>query len=90
MPSEEGHPAYALYTRSRGKQTSLNVPDELVEKVEEAVQNGNKVRELLVEAGRRYVNALRALSGRGDERRAARGPFSVDRDPFFGVDETDP
>jgi hypothetical protein len=53
-------------------------------------KNGNKVRELLVEAGRRYVNALRALSGRGDERRAARGPFSVDRDPFFGVDETDP
>jgi len=58
--SGEGHPAYALHTRLRGKQTSLYVPDELVEKVEEAVQNGKKVGELLVEVGRRYVNALKA------------------------------
>ena len=58
--SGEGHPAYALHTRSRGRQTSLYVPDELVEKVEVAVQNRKKLQELLVEAGRRYVNALKA------------------------------
>jgi len=53
--SVEGHPAYALHTGLKGKQTSLYVSDELVEKVEEAVQNGKKVRELLVEVGRCYM-----------------------------------
>lgn len=55
----EGHPAYALHTRSQGRQTSLYVPDELVEKVELAVQNRKKLQQLLVEAGRRYVYALK-------------------------------
>lgn len=58
--SGEGHPAYALHTRSQGRQTSLYVPDELVEKVGGAVQNRKKLQDLLVEAGRRYVNALKA------------------------------
>jgi hypothetical protein len=58
--SGEGHPAYALHTRFQGRQTSLYVPDELVQKVEVAVQNRRKLQELLVEAGRRYVNALKA------------------------------
>src|SRR5512139_3487036 len=58
--SGEGHPAYALHTRSQGRQTSLYVPDELVQEVEVAVQNRRKLQELLVEAGRRYVNALKA------------------------------
>ena len=58
--SGEGHPAYALHTRSQGRQTSLYVPDDLVEKVEVAVQNRKKLQELLVEAGRRYVNAIKA------------------------------
>ena len=57
--SGEGNPAYALHTRLRGRQTSLYVPDELVEKVEGAVQNRKKLQELLVEAGRRYVDALK-------------------------------
>jgi hypothetical protein len=57
--SGEGHPAYALHTRSQGRQTSLYVPDELVERVEAAVQNRKKLQDLLVEAGRRYVNALK-------------------------------
>jgi hypothetical protein len=57
--SGEGHPSYALHTRSGGRQTSLYVPDELVEKVEGAVQNRKKLQDLLVEAGRRYVNALK-------------------------------
>ena len=58
--SGEGHPAYALHTRLKRRQTSLYVPDELVEKVEVAVQNRKKLQELLVEVGRRYVNALKA------------------------------
>jgi hypothetical protein len=35
------------------------VPDDLVEKVEGAVANRKKLQELLVEAGRRYVKALK-------------------------------
>jgi hypothetical protein len=58
--SGEGHPAYALHTRLQGRQTSLYVPDELVEKVEVAVQNRKKLQQLLVEVGRRYVNAIKA------------------------------
>lgn len=58
--SGEGHPAYALHTRLKRRQTSLYVPDELVEKIEVAVQNRKKLQALLVEAGRRYVNALKA------------------------------
>jgi hypothetical protein len=57
--SGEGHPAYALHTRTGGRQTSLYVPDDLVEKVEVAVENRKKLQELLVETGRRYVNALK-------------------------------
>jgi len=63
--SGEGHPAYALHTRSQGRQTSLYVPDDLAEKVEGAVQNRKKLQELLVEAGRRYVNALKVQRKRG-------------------------
>ena len=57
--SGEGHPAYALHTRSQGRQTSVYVPDELAEQVEGAVQNRKKLQDLLVEVGRRYVNALK-------------------------------
>lgn len=57
--SGDGHPAYALHTRSRGRQTSLYIPEELVEKVEVAVQNRKKLQVLLVEVGRRYVGALK-------------------------------
>lgn len=57
--SGEGHPAYALHTWSGGRQTSLYVPDDLVEKVEVALENRKRLQELLVEAGRRYVKALK-------------------------------
>jgi len=63
--SGEGHPAYALHTRSGGRQTSLYVPDDLVPKVEVAVDNRKKLQELLVEAGRRYVKALKEERKRG-------------------------
>jgi hypothetical protein len=35
------------------------VPDDLVGKVEVAVENRKKLQELVVEAGRRYVKALK-------------------------------
>ncbi len=57
--SGEGHPAYALHLRSQGRQTSLYVPDPLVPQMEQAVSNRKRVQELLVEAGRRYLKALK-------------------------------
>ncbi len=62
--SGEGHPAYSLHTRSEGRQTSVYVPDELVPQVEVAVQNRKRLQALLVEVGRRYVNALKAQRNR--------------------------
>jgi hypothetical protein len=57
--SGEGHPSYALHMRRGGRQTSLYIPDELVEKVQIAVENRKKLQELLGETGRRYVQALK-------------------------------
>jgi hypothetical protein len=57
--SGEGHPTYAFHTRLQGRQTSLYVPDELAGQIQGAVHNRKKLQELLVEAGRRYVNALK-------------------------------
>jgi hypothetical protein len=63
--SGEGHPAYALHMRLGGRQTSVYVPDDLAEKVGGAVENRKRLQELLVEAGRRYVNALKEDRRRG-------------------------
>ena len=56
----EGHPSYALHTRLKERQSSLYVPDELAEEVARAMQNGRRLKELLVIVGRRYVKALKA------------------------------
>jgi len=58
--SGEGHPAYALHYRIKGRQSSLYVPDDLVEEVQRAVANGRALQELMVVAGTRYVRALKA------------------------------
>ncbi|MBI5182603.1 MAG: hypothetical protein HZA06_06820 [Nitrospirae bacterium] len=58
--SGEGHPAYALHNRLKGKQTSIYVPDDLADDIAKAVKNGQLLRELLVEAGRRYVKARKS------------------------------
>jgi hypothetical protein len=60
----EGHPAYALHTRIQGQQTSLYVPDDLAGKIAQAVENRKKLQELLVEVGRRYVQALKSQRNR--------------------------
>jgi hypothetical protein len=60
----EGHPAYALHGRLGGRQSSVYVPDDLAREVEEAVGRAAALRELLVEAGRRYVRARKAQRGR--------------------------
>jgi len=61
--SGDGHPAYVLYGRRRGKRFSLYVPDELAGKVEKAVENGRLLEELIMEAGERYTRALKQERG---------------------------
>jgi len=56
----EGHPSYALHTRFKGRQSSIYVPDDLAQEVARAVENGRRLKELLVIVGRRYVRALKA------------------------------
>ncbi len=53
----EQHPSYVLYGRSRGRRFAVYVPDALAAEIREALENGRKLQELLVEAGRRYTEA---------------------------------
>lgn len=58
--SGEGHSSHALYGRHKGKRFSIYVPEDLVPKVSEAIANGQRLQELLSEAGLRYTQALKA------------------------------
>jgi hypothetical protein len=55
----EGHPSYVLYGRRDGKRFSIYVPDELAPNIQEAVENGRKLRDLINEAGMRYAHAVK-------------------------------
>jgi hypothetical protein len=55
----EGHASYALYGRLKGKQFSIYVPIDLVPKISAAIANGQRVQELLSEAGVRFTQALK-------------------------------
>ena len=57
--SGQGHLSYALYGRNGNRRFSIYVPDELVEPLEKAVQNGRDLQKLMAEAGRRYALALK-------------------------------
>ena len=61
-----GHSSYALYGRKGKRRFSIYVPDELAPELERAIQNGRQLQELMMEAGRRYILALK------DERRSRR------------------
>jgi hypothetical protein len=55
----EGHPSYVLYARRGGKRASIYVPEDLAPKIEKALENGRRLRELINEAGVRYVDAVK-------------------------------
>lgn len=57
--SGQGHSSYALYGRKADRRFSIYVPDELVEPLKEAIQNGRDLQKLMAEAGRRYALALK-------------------------------
>ena len=56
----EGHSSYALYGRKGKRRCSIYVPDELAPDLERAIRNGRHLQELMMEAGRRYVLALKS------------------------------
>lgn len=65
----EGHPSYVLYARRDGRRVSIYVPEDLAPKIEEAIEKGRRLRELINEAGVLYVEAVkRERAGRSRKR----------------------
>jgi hypothetical protein len=57
--SGEQHRSYVLYGRHKGRRFAVYVPDELIDEVRRAVDNGRALQDLLMQAGPRYVEALK-------------------------------
>jgi hypothetical protein len=57
--SGEQHPSHVLYGRHNGRRFAVYVPEDLVGEVRRAVDNGRALQSLLVQAGPRYVKALK-------------------------------
>jgi hypothetical protein len=54
-----------LYGRKNNRRFSVYVPEELVPRVQQAVNNGRKLEQLMREAGLRYTVALKAKRAAG-------------------------
>jgi hypothetical protein len=63
--SGQGHTSYALSGRMGRRRTSLYVPEELVPEVQQAVEHGRQLQELMREASQRYLAALKRERGLG-------------------------
>jgi hypothetical protein len=59
--SGEQHASWVLYGRHNGRRFAVYVPEDLVPKVRQAVENGRVLQDLLIEAGPRYVKALKRV-----------------------------
>jgi hypothetical protein len=57
--SGEGHSSYVLSGRRGSKRFSIYIPDDLAPDIQQAIENGRQLRELINEAGVRLVNALK-------------------------------
>ena len=57
--SGEQHPSHVVYGRHNGRRFAVYVPEELVSEVRRAVGNGRALQDVLVQAGPRYVKALK-------------------------------
>src|SRR3984893_11144316 len=52
-------PSHVLYGPHNGRRFAVYVPEDLVDEVRRCVDNGRALQDLLVQAGRRYVKALK-------------------------------
>jgi hypothetical protein len=57
--SGEQHRSYVLYGRRQERRFAVYVPDELIDEVRRGVDNGRALQDLLMQAGPRYVEALK-------------------------------
>ena len=57
--SGEQHPSHVLYGRHNRRRFAVYVPEDLVPQVRRAVENGRALQDMLVQAGPRYVKALK-------------------------------
>jgi hypothetical protein len=57
--SGEQHASWVLYGRHNGRRFAVYVPEDLVPAVRQAVDNGRALQDLLIQAGPRYVKALK-------------------------------
>jgi hypothetical protein len=62
--SGEQHASWVLYGRHDGKRFAVYVPEDLVAEVQRAVENGRALQDLLMQAGPRYVKALKRVRAR--------------------------
>ena len=53
------HRSYVLYCRSNGRRVGIYIPDELVPQIQQSLENGRALQDLLYQAGRRYTNAVK-------------------------------
>lgn len=61
--SGEQHRSHVLYGRHNGRRFAVYVPEDLVSEVRRALDNGRALQELLMQAGPRYVKALKRARG---------------------------
>jgi hypothetical protein len=66
--SGEQHPSHVLYGRHNGRRFAVYVPEDLVAEVRRCVDNGRALQDLLVQAGPRYVKALKHARVSGAKR----------------------
>ena len=69
----EGHVSWALSGRQGGQRFSLYVPQAVVPEVQQAVEQGRQLQELMREAGQRYLAALKRERSLGREFRRKAG-----------------
>jgi len=68
--SGEQHQSYVLYGRAKGRRVAVYVPEELVPEVQRSLDNGRALQDVLHQAARRYIKALkreRTRSTKSDE-----------------------
>ena len=53
------HASYVFYCRSKGRRVGLYVPDDVVPQIQQALDNGRALQDLLYQAGNRYTNAVK-------------------------------
>jgi hypothetical protein len=57
--SGDQHPSHVLYGRHNGRRFAVYVPEDLVPEVRRGLDNGRALQDLLMQAGPRYVKALK-------------------------------